>query len=136
MPSHRRVGPVVDPAKALTSAIAMDVGKEMVAYLEVMYPDVFAVMNGGCKLSIRNHIHNDIIAAMEIAGAANHMERLRERAAQRREWVGMYRAMGRRRAAGGDAETGCADDQTFADAPADALRAATNRLRLTSQEKT
>lgn len=97
MPSHRRIAKVQDPRKALTSAIAMDVGKEMVAYLEVMYPDVFEAMNSGCKLSIRNKIHNEIIAAMDIAGAANHLERLKERAQFRREWVGAYRTMRRAR---------------------------------------
>lgn len=87
MPSHRRVAPAQDKAKALNRAIAMDCGKEMVAYLEVMYPDVFEKMNSGCRLSIRNHIHNDIIAALEIQGAENHMERLQERARFRREWL-------------------------------------------------
>lgn len=75
----------------------MDVGKEMVAYLEVMYPDVFEKMNSGCLLSIRNHIHNDIIAAMEIHGAANHLERLKERAEFRRKWVAAYRNLYRKR---------------------------------------
>ena len=97
MPSHRRVAPAQDPRKALNSAIAMDVGKEMVSYLEVMYPDVFAKMNSGCRLSVRNHIHNDIIAALEIQGAANHMERLKERARFRREWLATYRNLRSRR---------------------------------------
>lgn len=93
MPSHRRVTKAIDPRKALNSAIAMDCGKEMVAYLEVSYPDVFERMNSGCKLSIRNHIHNDIIAAMEIVGTENHLERLKERQEFRRNWVAAYRAM-------------------------------------------
>lgn len=91
MPSHRRVAKSIDQRKALNSAIAMDVGKEMVAYLEVMYPDVFDKMNSGCRLSIRNHIHNDIVAAMDIIGASNHLERLKERAEFRRKWVAIYR---------------------------------------------
>lgn len=97
MPSHRRIAKSADPRKALVSAIAMDVGKEMVAYLEVMYPDVFERMNSGCRLSIRNHIHNDIIAAMEIVGAANHLERLKERARFRREWLAQWRNIRRDR---------------------------------------
>lgn len=97
MPSHRRIAKATDQRKALTSAIAMDVGKEMVAYLEVMYPDVFEKMNSGCRLSIRNHIHNDIIAAMEIIGTANHLERLKDRAEFRRRWVATYRNIRGRR---------------------------------------
>ena len=91
MPSHKRITKAPDPRKAMNSAIAMDCGKEMVAYLEVMYPDVFERMNSGCRLSIRNHIHNDIIAALEIVGTANHLERLKERARFRREWLAVYR---------------------------------------------
>lgn len=91
MPSHKRIAEAPDPIKAMNSAIAMDCGKEMVAYLEVMYPEVFEKMNSGCRLSIRNHIHNDIIAALEIVGTANHLERLKERARFRREWLAAYR---------------------------------------------
>lgn len=97
LPSHRRVAIAKDQRKALISAVAMDVGKEMVAYLEVMYPDVFERMNSGCKLSIRNHIHNDIMDAMETGNAENHLERLRERAKRRREWVASYRNLRRNR---------------------------------------
>lgn len=95
MPSHRRITKAPDQRKAMISAIAMDVGKEMVAYLEVMYPDVFERMNSGCKLSIRNHIHNDIIAAMDVGSAENHLVRLKKRADFRRKWVAVYRNMRR-----------------------------------------
>lgn len=97
MPSHRRVAIAKDQRKAMISAVAMDVGKEMVAYLEVMYPDVFEHMNSGCKLSIRNHIHNDIVAAMDVGSAENHLERLKERAEFRRQWVAAYRNIRRNR---------------------------------------
>lgn len=93
MPSHRRVAKATDPRKAMISAVAMDCGKEMVAYLEVMYPDMFERMNSGCKLSIRNHIHNDIVAAMDVGSAENHLARLKRRADFRRKWVAAYRAM-------------------------------------------
>lgn len=91
MPSHKRVAHVQDPRRALAFAVGLDMGKEMVAYLEVMYPDVFERMNSGCRLSIRNHIINDFVAAMEIVGAENHLERLKERARFRREWLATYR---------------------------------------------
>ena len=93
MPSHRRVAKATDYRKAMISAIAMDCGKEMVAYLEVMYPDVFEKMNSGCCLSIRNHIHNDIMAAMDVGSAENHLVRLKKRADFRRKWVAAYRNM-------------------------------------------
>lgn len=80
----------IDP-NALNKAIAMDIGKEMVAYLEVMYPDVFHAMNSGCELSIRNHIHNDIIAALEVKGTQAHLDRIAERTEFRRGWLKTYR---------------------------------------------
>lgn len=95
MPSHRRIAKAMDPRKALAHAVGLDMGKEMVAYLEVMYPDVFEKMNSGCRLSIRNHILNDFVAAMEIVGAENHLERLKERARFRRERLATYRNMRR-----------------------------------------
>lgn len=54
-----------DIGKALISDVAMEIGKEMVAYLEIQYPDVFAAMNSGCRLSVRNRIHNDIMWAIQ-----------------------------------------------------------------------
>lgn len=97
MPSHRRVAVAQDQRKAMISAVAMDVGKEMVAYLEVMYPDVFERMNSGCKLAIRNHIHNDIVEAMGAGSVENHLDRLKRRAAQRKEWLATYRNIRRNR---------------------------------------
>ena len=91
MPSHRRIAPSADRRKALARAVGMDMGKEMVAYLEIMYPDVFERMNSGCRLAIRNYICNDFVAVMEIVGAENHLDRLNDRAAFRRKWLATYR---------------------------------------------
>lgn len=97
MPSHKRVAKTIDKRKALAWAVGMDMGKQMVAYLEVMYPDVFEVMNSGARLSVRNHICNDFVAVMEIVGADNHLERLKERATFRCKWVAAYRDIYRNR---------------------------------------
>lgn len=77
--------------RALISEIAMDVGKELVAYLEVQYPDVFKAMNSGCKLSIRNHVHNDIMAAVETVNAEDIKLRLARRRKERRDWLRRWR---------------------------------------------
>ncbi len=56
--------PVVpDLTRQLISEVAMDIGKELVAYVEQMYPEVWGKMNGGAKLSFRNHVRNDIMSA-------------------------------------------------------------------------
>ncbi len=75
----------------LVKLIAMDIGKDMVAYIEVMYPEVWAAGNSGFRLSVRNHIHNDIIAAIELHDEASIMKWLADRKAHRREWLAQWR---------------------------------------------
>ena len=82
-----------DPAKALVKAIAMDIGKEVVAYIEVMYPTAIAATSSTFKLSVRNMIHNEIMAAIEVSDEGKIIARLRDRKKFRREWTGMYRKM-------------------------------------------
>lgn len=79
--------------RELVKLIAMDIGKQMVAYIEVMYPDVWAAGNSGFRLSVRNHIHNDIIAAIELHDEASIMKWLADRKAHRREWLATYRKL-------------------------------------------
>lgn len=74
-----------DLDRELVSKIAMDIGKSAVSHLRVMYPDVYATMNSGCRLSLRNHIHNEIMAALDTVDADEIEARLKERAAFRRK---------------------------------------------------
>jgi hypothetical protein len=78
--------------KALISDVAMEIGKEMVAYLEMMYPDVYAAMNSGCKLSIRNHIHNDIMWAIKNRDEGEYRRWILTRKKHRRELLKQYRS--------------------------------------------
>lgn len=91
MPSHKRVAKAKDPSRALVEAIALDIGKEMVAYLEVMYPDATITSNSGMRLSVRNHIYNDIMWALETTDEKTILERLERRRKHRREWLKTYR---------------------------------------------
>jgi len=70
--------------RELVSKIAMDIGKSAVSKIRVMYPDVYAVMNSGCRLTLRNHIHNEIMTALNTVDAEEIEARLKERAAFRR----------------------------------------------------
>lgn len=79
--------------RELVKLIAMDIGKQMVAYIEVMYPEVWAAGNSGFRLSVRNHIHNDIIAAIELHDEASIMKWLADRKAHRREWLATWRRL-------------------------------------------
>lgn len=99
MPSHKRVAIPKDPSRALVEAIALDIGKEMVAYLEVMFPDATITSSSGMRLSVRNHIYSDIIAALETTDEKEILERLERRRKFRREWLKTYRDYRKRDAA-------------------------------------
>ncbi len=79
-------------AKTLMQAIAMDIGKEIVAYIEVMYPQAIKATSSTFSLSVRNSIYNQIMAAFEFRGDVNQIHaRLADRKAFRRDWVAAYR---------------------------------------------
>ncbi len=79
--------------KEIIQAIAMDIGKEVVAYIEVMYPEAITATSSTFKLSIRNCIHNQIMAAIEVNDAGQIAARLDTRKKFRREWLAAYRKM-------------------------------------------
>ena len=81
----------------LIRAIAMDIGKELVAYIEVMYPEAIKATSSTFKLSVRNNIYNQIMAAVKVNDAGQIDARLQERKRHRREWVGAYRKIRKRR---------------------------------------
>lgn len=74
----------LDMDRELVKRIAMDIGKAAVSHLRTMYPDVFAAMNSGCRLSLRNCVHNEIIAALDTTDAEQIAARLDRRAQQRK----------------------------------------------------
>jgi hypothetical protein len=80
-------------SKELVKQIAMDIGKETVAYVEVMYPEAIKHTSSTFRLSLRNHIHNEIMAAIEVTDEGTIVARLKDRKAFRRRWVGVYRKM-------------------------------------------
>lgn len=77
--------------KQLIEAIAKDIGDETVAYIEVMYPRAITSTSSTFKTSIRNHIINEIMAAIGTQDANKMRERLEERKRFRRKWLKQYR---------------------------------------------
>lgn len=69
----------------------MDIGKEVVAYIEVMYPQAIAATSSTFKLAVRNCIHNQIMAALEVNEEGAIRARLEDRRKFRREWLATYR---------------------------------------------
>ncbi len=78
-------------SKELVKAIAMDIGEETVAYVEVMYPEAIKAASSTFKLSLRNHIYNEIMAAIEVNDKGKVVARLADRKSFRRWWTGVYR---------------------------------------------
>jgi hypothetical protein len=69
----------------LIKQIAMDIGKETVAYIEWMYPQAIeATPKSTFRLAIRNHIYNDIMAAIQVNEEGQITARLKERDKTRR----------------------------------------------------
>ena len=80
-------------SRELIKQIAMDIGKETVAYVEVMYPKAITATSSTFKLALRNHIYNEIMAAIDVTDGLEN--RLEKRQRFRRRWVKTYRDLRR-----------------------------------------
>lgn len=69
----------------------MDIGKDVVAYIEVMYPEAIKATSSTFKLSVRNSIYNKIMAAIEVSDEGQIKARLTVHKKFRREWTAAYR---------------------------------------------
>ncbi len=88
---RKRLATADDPRKALIKAIALDIGKDTVAYVEYMYPQAVSATSSTFKLSLRNHIYNQIMAALEVTDEDEVLKRLQERAKHRREFKAFWK---------------------------------------------
>lgn len=80
-------------SKELVRAIAMDIGKAVVHHIETMYPKAIEACPSTFKLSVRNCVHNEIMAAVQVTDAGEISIRLHERKAHRRKIKAAYRKM-------------------------------------------
>ena len=70
--------------RELFKAVAMDIGKEVVAYVERMYPEAVKAASSTFRLSLRNCIYNEIMAAADAKGGLHEaVDRLAARAKSR-----------------------------------------------------
>ncbi len=69
----------------LVKEIAMDIGKELAAYIEYMYPDAVKAASSTFLLSVRNCTYNAIMAALETTDEAEIRRRLETHKAFRRK---------------------------------------------------
>lgn len=70
---------------ALIRQIAMDIGKEVVSHIEIQYPRAIAATPSTFKLSVRNCVYNQIMAAIQVNDEGQIVERLERRKKFRRE---------------------------------------------------
>jgi hypothetical protein len=75
----------------LIKQIAMDIGEETVAYIEVMYPKAIEATASAFKLSVRNHIYDEIILAMKSGDEGKATARLQRRKFFRRDFLASHR---------------------------------------------
>lgn len=80
-----------NPDRQLISDVAMDIGKSTVEHMEIMYPAMLEAVTKTARLSIRNHIHNEIMAALDTIDADEIKARLVRRKADRRGLLKIYR---------------------------------------------
>lgn len=73
-----------DPDAELIREVAMDIGKAVVHHIETMYPAMFQAVAGSAKLSVRNTVYNEIMAAIPVMDADAIRARLDERKRHRR----------------------------------------------------
>lgn len=97
----------------LVKAMAMDAGKSLCAYLEVMFPEVWHGQNSGFKISMKHHVYNDIMALADLHDETAIRKRLDDNEAHRKKWVGAYRKMRRKKCKHGirEHECGLCDDE-------------------------
>lgn len=85
------------PASPLTieliKEIAMDIGKETAAYIEVMYPEAVTATSSTFLLSLRNHVYNEIIASLKLNDAGTISVHLEARRKFRREWKAQWKKL-------------------------------------------
>ena len=82
-----------DPTTALIRAMAMDIGKDTVTYVEVMYPEAVKATSSTFRLSLRNHIYNQIMAAIEVTDEGEIIARINDRKKFRREWKAAWKKL-------------------------------------------
>lgn len=84
--------PAVEPlSRAIVKEIAMDIGKEVAAHIETMYPKAVEAAASTLLLSVRNCVYNEIMAALDIVDEEAIRARLNVRKRFRRKHRATYR---------------------------------------------
>lgn len=71
--------------KDLVREIAMDIGKAVAHHIETMYPKAVEAASSTFLLSVRNSVHNEIVAAIQVNDEGAIIARLQARKKHRRK---------------------------------------------------
>ncbi|MDB5437969.1 MAG: hypothetical protein JWM33_396 [Caulobacteraceae bacterium] len=80
-------------SRDIVKLIAMDIGKEVASHIETMYPAAVTATSKTMLLSVRNTVHNEIMAALGEVTEAAILARLERRRADRRRHRAVWRAL-------------------------------------------
>lgn len=82
-------------SRELVEEIARDIGDAVLAHVETMYPTAIQATPSTFKISLRNCVRNEIIAAVGVNDASQAIMRIRERKRFRRKTRADFSSMRR-----------------------------------------
>lgn len=87
----------LSPSEEAVRLIAMDVGKDIVEYIEWMYPEMTKAVHSwkSTRLSIRNHTYNTIMMMVKAADKGRDREAIERNDKHRRTMRKLRKGMGR-----------------------------------------
>lgn len=86
------IGKEIAPiSRDVIKLIAMDIGKEVASHIETMYPAAVEATSKSMLLSVRNCVHNEIMAALGETDEEAILRRLEERKQVRRRHRAVWR---------------------------------------------
>ena len=77
--------------RELVKDIAMEIGKEVASHIETMYPKAVEATSKNMLLSLRNAVHNDIMAAVDALECGDGEAWLARRRTHRRAFRAQWR---------------------------------------------
>lgn len=80
-------------SRDVVKQIAMDIGKEVASHIETMYPDAVKATSKNMLLSVRNTVHNEIMAALGEIDEGAILRRLEARKQFRRQRRAAWRKL-------------------------------------------
>jgi hypothetical protein len=104
MAEHETLPVTVPWSREVVEEIADDIGDAVLAHVQIMYPSAIQATPSTFKISLRNCMRNEILAAVGINDAGQAIARIHERKLVRRQTRADYRRMRSARASPQDVQ--------------------------------